>query len=143
MQILNNYSELKEAGITDKGPCTVMTWANVFKCSPRDAKEWLIRFGYKSGRGGMTTEQVENAMKAVKKSTVVEGPYTRYNRISLQKFVEKHKEGRYYVLVRGHALAVIDGVVYDHTEKPRREVVRAFRVYLGREGGYKAYKESK
>lgn len=138
--LINNYGMLKELGIKDKGPCTAMAWANVFRCSPVDAREYLYNFGYRRGRGGMTTEQVIEALSSVKKSTVVRGPYTKQNQIRLQDFIELHPEGRYYVLVRGHALAIVDGIVYDHKEGLRRIVTDAFRVYVGKEGGYKERK---
>ena len=135
--LINNYGILKELGIKDKGPCTAMAWATVFGCSPVDAREYLYNFGYRRGKGGMTTEQVIKALSAVKKSTVVRGPYTKQNQIRLQDFIKLHPQGRYYVLVRGHALAVIDGVVYDHKEGLRRVVTNAFRVYVGRGGDYR------
>lgn len=135
--LINNYGMLKELKILDKGPCTAMAWANVFDCNPLDSREYLYNFGYRRGRGGMTTSQVISALKSVKKSTVVEGHYSRANSVSLKKFLEKHNKGRYYVLVRGHALAVIDGMIYDHKEGLQRRVIGAWRVYLNREGGYK------
>lgn len=135
--IQNNYGQLKSIGIKDKGPCTVITWANVFECSPMVAREYLSKHGYRLGRGGMSASQIISALSSVKKSTVVRGPYTKQNQLRLKDFIELHPSGRYYVLVRGHALAVIDGVVYDHTEGLGRIVTHAFRVYVGREGGYK------
>lgn len=135
--LINTYPVLREIGVTDKGPCTAVAWANVFDCSPLVARQFLYKFGYRRCGGGMTTPQVVAALKAVKKSTVVQGEYSRGNSITLKKFLQKHDKGRYYLLVRGHALAVIDGVIYDHKEGLQRQVVGAWRVYLNREGGYK------
>lgn len=81
--LINNCGMLKELGIKDKGPCTAMAWADVFGCSPVDARDYLYNFGYRRGKGGMTTEQVIRALSSVKKSTVVRGPYTRQNQIRL------------------------------------------------------------
>lgn len=50
------------------------------------------------------------------------------NNITLGKFCEQHPKGRFILLVQGHALAVVDGVVYDHSEKPRRHVLLAYEI---------------
>lgn len=50
------------------------------------------------------------------------------NNITLGRFCKQHPEGRFIVLVRGHALAVVDGIVYDHSRKPRRHVLVAYEV---------------
>lgn len=57
------------------------------------------------------------------------GPYTRENKITLKKFCEKHPVGRYIVATSGHAIAIVDGVVYDWGDKPLRRVYWACRVY--------------
>ena len=49
------------------------------------------------------------------------------NRITLKEFCEAHPRGRYWLAVRGHALAVIDGQIHDHALKPRRRVYAAWR----------------
>lgn len=112
----------------DKSYCTVSAWAKVFDSSFDKADLYLRRFGRSFGRG-MKTVDIERALASVKRYKVVKGPYSRSNRVTLKQFVNNHPEGRFYVLVRGRALAIIDGVVYDHTEKPRRQVVFAVRVY--------------
>lgn len=88
--VRNNYGQLKELGIKDKGPCTVMAWANVFGCSPVVAREYLSKHGYKLGRGGMSESQVVSALSSVKKSTVIRGPYTKQNQLRLKDFLELH-----------------------------------------------------
>ena len=50
---------------------------------------------------------------------------------TVSSFAESHPKGKWIVLVRGHALAVIDGVVVDNTVKvggDKRPVRMAFRV---------------
>jgi hypothetical protein len=48
-------------------------------------------------------------------------------RTTLANFVYHHPKGRYVILVPAHALAVIDGRVYDHTLGPNRLVIGAYR----------------
>lgn len=109
--------------------CTVMAWANCFDCDYKKAHAWLKKFG-RPFRRGPTTDKLKEALSSCKIAKVRFGPYSQQNRITLEQFTKKHPNGRYYVLVRGHALCVKDGVVYDHSDKPRRQVVFAVRVYL-------------
>lgn len=48
--------------------------------------------------------------------------------ITLNQFCKRYPKGRFYVLVKGHALAVVDGVIHDHSYKPRRHVLMAYKV---------------
>ncbi len=109
--------------------CTVKAWVNVFDCSYDKARNYLRQFG-RFPRKGMKISQIEQALKSCKKAKVKIGPYSNENKISLTKFCQKHPVGRYYVIVRGHALCVKDGMVIDHSRSPRRQVKFACRVYL-------------
>ena len=48
--------------------------------------------------------------------------------MTLSTFTKKFNKGRYYVLVKGHALAVIDGEIVDHTDKPKRRIRYAWKI---------------
>lgn len=109
--------------------CTVITWANVFDCDYEKARKYLSQHG-RNTRRGMQLYQIKNALKGCKKAKVVIGPYDASNRICLSHFCNKHTKGRYYVCVRGHALCVKDGIVYDYKQAARRQVTFACRVYL-------------
>lgn len=131
MQWVNYDMELvcSSAKKKESGDCTVMAWANTFDCSYEKAHAYMSKFGRKY-RKGMQVYQIKEALSACKKAKVKFGPYDGANKISLSKFCKKHSVGRYYVLVRGHALCVKDGVVYDWKEGGRRQVHFAARVYL-------------
>lgn len=49
-------------------------------------------------------------------------------KMTLGTFASTFKKGTYYILVKGHALAVIDGEVVDHTSEFGRKVMYAWRV---------------
>lgn len=49
------------------------------------------------------------------------------DRCTLGTFVREHKTERYIIIVSGHALAVCDGKIFDHSYKPGRRVQQAFR----------------
>ena len=48
--------------------------------------------------------------------------------VTLGEFCRAHSRGKFWVEVTNHALAVVDGQVCDHSDKPRRIVQRAWRV---------------
>ncbi len=59
--------------------------------------------------------------------------------MQLAVFIVLNPKGRFVLHKRGHALALVDGVVHDweNTSKPQTEIVRAWRVTeetLGRLG---------
>lgn len=111
------------------GDCTVMAWSHCFDCEYEKAHAWMKRHG-RLHRKGMKLNEIHAALKSCTKARVKFGPYTQKNKIALSKFVKQHPKGRYYVLVRGHALCVKDGVVHDYKDGPRRQVTFAARVYL-------------
>jgi len=51
--------------------------------------------------------------------------------ITLGTFVKDAVGGRYVVSVRGHALAVVNGKIYDHSIRPGRKVQNVYK-YIGR-----------
>ena len=48
--------------------------------------------------------------------------------MNLATFAKKHPRGKFYILVKGHALTIIDGEIVDHTDKPKRRINYAWRV---------------
>lgn len=115
--------------MNETGDCTVRAWCNVFDAPYRNAHAWLKKYGRRD-RHGMSRTNIERAFDACKRVKVVNGPYTRKDRISVSAFCKKHPVGRYYVLVAGHAFAIKDGVVHDWKHGPRRLINWAARIYL-------------
>src|SRR5947207_9776266 len=108
----------------------VVSFAEVWQSSYPSAHEHRRRaFKRKSRKGVPYNLGREKAIENCPKTIMRAGPYTEENRISLERFCKAHPVGRYWVFVRGHALAVIDGVIHDHSHKPRRMVQTAYRVY--------------
>ena len=48
--------------------------------------------------------------------------------LTLPKFAKEHSEGHYIVHVRGHALALVDGVIHDWRMRPKTKVWCAWRL---------------
>ncbi|WP_391558986.1 hypothetical protein [Robertmurraya sp.] len=109
--------------------CTVKAFAVVFDTTYEKAHAHLKHNCGRQNRKGIISRDV--LAPSLKKTKYKIGPYSKTNRITLKNFIEKHNTGRFYVCVRGHALAVVDGVIYDYKEGLRRQVTWAMRVYLG------------
>lgn len=115
--------------LRETNDCTVLAWANIFDCDYDKARNYLSKFGRQNRRGMLRTD-LEKAFAGVKRAKIRVGEYSKTNSITLSKFCRKHPKGRYYVCVRGHALSIKDGIVYDFKDGFRRKVTFAVRVYL-------------
>lgn len=115
----------------DRNNCVPTAWAVVFGCEYDMADLWCRKFGRKSACG-MSIQQVNKMFVCVKKSKIKKGPYTRQEYITINQFTKKHPEGRYFCVVRGHAFAIIDGVVYDHSSGFKKRIIAAWRVHLNK-----------
>lgn len=114
----------------EKNDCTVVAFAEVFNVSYEEAHLHLkTKCGRVDRKGLCSYKVIPDSITGVKIATRTFG-CTNIPKISLGNFIKQHPVGRYYVCVRGHALAVIDGVIHDHSHKPRRMVRWAMRVHL-------------
>ena len=112
----------------DTNSCTVVTLACVTGNSWKQCDRYLRKYGRRY-RKGMLRGQQEEAFKGLTKFITKESPYNSNNRITIGQFVKKHPVGKFYCCVRGHAFAIIDGVLYDHSDKLRRQITFAYRFY--------------
>lgn len=124
LEIRKVYNELKD--------CTVVALAEVFNIPYEKAHRHLKLNLGRQNRKGLFEKEVKSLPGTFKEYRIAIRSFGCDNvpKITLGQFIKQHPIGRYYVLVRGHALAVIDGVVHDHSYKPRRVVRWAMRVHL-------------
>ena len=122
--VLGKEVELKR----DTNSCTVITLACVTGNTYAQCYDYMKKYGRRH-REGMMQSEIRNALEGMKKFKAIKGPYSRDNKITLNQFLKKHPKGKYYLCHRGHAFAVIDGVVYDHANAKRRQVNLAYRIY--------------
>jgi hypothetical protein len=123
----------KAAGENGNADCTVRAWVNCFDAPYASSHAWMKKHGRRNNKG-MTYDEVVNALKACKKAKIRIGPYSYKNRITVKQFCAKHSVGRYYVLSKGHAYCIKNGVVHDYKYGGGRQITMAARVYL--EGEY-------
>jgi hypothetical protein len=114
----------------DTNCCAVVAFTKVFDTGYTKAYNFIKKVCGRTHRKGLTQSQVLSIFENVKKGKWKMGKYSKNNRITINQFIKKHPKGRFYCLVRGHAIAIIDGVLYDYKEGGRRQITKAFRVYL-------------
>jgi hypothetical protein len=88
------------------------------------AHRYMRKFGRRDRRGMSTVDIVLALGQLDKKFS------SDCNGMTINRFVKSRPKGSYYVLVRGHALAVVDGTVQDWTgdTAQRRKVVGYFKM---------------
>lgn len=116
--------------IKENNDCTVLALACVLGCSYESAHKHMSKHQLRRYRKGPTLKEVkEKFVPSFKNWRVVVGPYSKSESITVNQFVKKHPIGRFFVVVRGHAFAIIDGLVYDYKSSIRRKIVYALRFY--------------
>ena len=111
-----------------KRNCTVVALAAAANIPYMDAYKIAEAAGRKRNRGF-------NSSKLIKFFNKKQGAtlFRKVKRspITAQKFCKNYAEGSYYVRKRGHAYAVIDGIVIDTiAPKPRERILEAWK-YMG------------
>lgn len=126
MQHRQTFEQCKEqvSRYRENGCCTVIALANTMDWSFGKAHRHMCKFGRKDRRGMSTVDIVLALDKLDKKFS------SDCNGMTISRFVKSHPKGSYYVLVRGHALAVVDGTVQDWTgdTAQRRKIVGYFNM---------------
>ena len=117
MNHIDNYKGVDQNG--DTNACTVHALSAVTGKSFKDCQIITATYGRKFGQG-MRAFHVAKMLD--KKCDAIEFCFYRDERFTLAQFIKEHPKGTYYVLVEGHALAVINGDLYDHSRKLRRRV---------------------
>ena len=107
--------------------CTVRAFAIALGVPYTEAHTVMANMGRRNGHR-MSTHYFRIALNQYARRT---GRLRRAGDtgITLGRYAKEHSGGRYILDVRGHALAMIDGVVHDTVvPKPRQIVLHAWRV---------------
>lgn len=109
----------------ESADCTVRAYAKVADIPYDFAHEILEGLGRKF-RKGFPFREVTLWDRSFTRPIEVESG--RNPGPTLASFIKSHPIGRYAVLVPGHVMALVDGVVYDEmVPKPGRRVKRAYK----------------
>lgn len=129
---VNNWPKYKAErdALKESRDCVVVSFCEIWGAPYRDAHTHIKRMFGRKNRRGTDTDNCRDAIARCPKTKMAKREWAAEERPTLKKFCEMHPTGKYWVFVSKHALAVIDGVIYDHTHGPRRKVKFAFRVYV-------------
>jgi hypothetical protein len=115
---------------TDKKNCTVIALA-ITADIPYDKAHRIAKDAGRQDNRGFRSEKLikyyntkfgRNQFRKVKRKP-----------ITVQKFIKTHPQGRYYVRRKGHAYAIINGMVFDRQDpKPLERIKEAWK-FVGNE----------
>jgi len=143
--IKSNGPATKKA--TDSNYCTVSALSATFGMSYDKAYDFASKeWSRKKGKGVATITMLGSFPQAVGKDYTKKVLSQEVERVratqdykqpdgsiktrdmNLSTFTKKYPRGKYYILVKGHALAIINGEIVDHTDKPKRRIRYAWKV---------------
>lgn len=114
----------------ESADCTVRAYAKVADIPYDFAHEILQGLGRKF-RKGFPFREVTLWDRSFTRPPEMESESGKWHpgyRPTLASFIKSHPIGRYAVVVPGHVMALVDGVVYDEmVPKPGRRVRRAYK----------------
>jgi hypothetical protein len=115
-------------GIKDNNNCTIVALSTAAGIPYTEAYQIGKVAGRKHGRGFYTARLMQFAKRrGIAHRKIKTGGMT------IQKFLQKHPVGRFVVNRRGHAFAIIDGIIYDHLQNtPLQRIVGIWQVESNR-----------
>lgn len=109
-------------GLGERSDCVVRA-VSVAGCMDYHVAHALLK---RHGRRDRKPTYIHTTIEAIREAFAVEVRYAE--RCTLASFVNKHQSGHYVLLTSSHALALVDGVVYDWASHPRCRVVWYFKL---------------
>ena len=132
----------------ERNDCVVRAFMFALGVSYESAHKWVKKYLKREDRKGTyTTQYVKNIIGKTKNHNRISlygvAPKYRIGRLEKSKkltnknykksanytvkaFMENHPQGKYVIIVRGHALALVDGVLYGNPE----EQYKGFKRYI-------------
>lgn len=119
------YSVLDNYNSFHKRNCTVIALAATTGLSYDVAHSIAEAAGRKKNKGFKSEKLIKFFSK---KQGSTQFRKVKRSAITVQKFCKNYPTGRYYVRKRGHAYAIVDGIVIDQTKpKPRERILEAWQ----------------
>jgi hypothetical protein len=115
-----NYNEYKINGIKDTDNCTITALATAARLPYEEA----YRIGKEAGRKHADGFYLELLMhKAFQLG--INCVRLAVDRMTIKTFIQNYPVGRFIVNRRGHAFAIINGIVYDHLQNSSRQIIKS------------------
>lgn len=131
-------------GEGDKNDCTVKALSVTLEVPYDKAHSFARRAWNRKKGGGVSTAAIKLSFEGIgsiplstlsnkkakrvctTKTYWIGGGQTKERKMKLLSFIKKYSSGSYYILVRGHALAVKKGELIDNNPNPNRRVLYAW-----------------
>lgn len=141
-ELAYNYSELAKRETND---CVVRAFMSALDLTYDQSHAWVKKYLKRKDRGGTFTShylsnilgKVKNGFKIqmyglspshdwmVDKVNILTNPkYKKPTGYTIASFIENHPTGRYFVIVSGHAIAVVNGKIYGNLEDFQNQINR-------------------
>jgi len=122
----------------DSNNCTVLALSAAAEIPYDEAYNIAESLWYRSRKKGVKTRTLENYFNPCSSKMNTKKTYYIKSKnkavvcnMSVGTFAKEYPKGNYYILVRGHALAINDGKILDHKNflsKPKRLVKHAWKI---------------
>ena len=138
------YNGANARQLMDNNNCAVLALAEAFEVAYDEAYKYAEEVLGRMKRKGVITNRIistfNSGLKILGKKASSVKAVTKYRQsngkmlersMKISTFINKYPKGTYYIIVRGHALVIKEGVMYDHrgfTNKFGRPVKYAWKV---------------
>lgn len=131
-QIVNSPTYLKSIGDpideTDRNQCAVIATTVASGRSYSSVRNEYRQRGRMKGKGTLSST-IRNVLYKYGFRRLQEyNPYYAKENPTVLEFAKKYATGTYVLLVRGHALTVIDGEIYDNMTTKRARIWEAWKM---------------
>ena len=126
-KVVSEYATRHGAGAPEKKDCVVRAISLAVNVAYAEVHAALAAQGRETGK----STYARQTLTVVESYGMQQVPTVRP---TLQQFIRENRQGRYVVIRRGHAFALIDGVVHDWNGSktgPRSRVLIAFILMQG------------
>jgi len=136
MKFQNGYTtqNVKRSNIqpTENNDCVVRAISNATNCDYDKAHGLAAQHYNRRNKRGTSTLAVINRSEALFSDLgfKCEEVNQVYATSTINQFVRRNPKGRFFILVRSHALAIVNGVVYDNSDRTsgRHKIRYAFNL---------------
>jgi hypothetical protein len=120
---------LADPTFSDRNNCALNAMSIVLAKPYYDVYKVFKTHGRVTGKGAsvrMITVALNVLQKGTPEKAMENFQMPTKMKMSLAKFAKQYPEGKYYVIKKNHALALIDGIWYDNQEPNPRSYVKWF-----------------
>jgi hypothetical protein len=121
IKIVESDGGLQQAGIKDTKNCTI----RALSITAGIPYEQADKIGVLAGRERNKGFYSEILMNQANKQGITSTRKVYIPKISVKKFIKQNPKGRFFCVRRGHAFAVVNGVIYDNVKTSSRHMISA------------------